>query len=504
MDECKQRSGQNSKLNSEPSKIRRRRRLAQSPVPGRASASLPSLPLDTSLFHPGLRLAVGLSGGADSVALLCALAACASELGLALHAAHLHHGLRGADADEDLEFCRNLTSQLAIPFHETRVDVAAEAKARKATIEEAGRLLRYEWFCRLMASGEVDAVATAHTLDDQAETVLGKILRGAWTEGISGIHPVVTYPEGPILRPLLGATRNQVETYLQMKGQSWREDPSNQDSAYTRNRLRHELLPLLETWNPQIKAHMAQMAELARDEEAWWQRELDRIEPMLLLEGTPVRRGGRRDVGAGAGRIAFDRTQLATLPTAVVRRILRRAAARMGARLDFAATEALRQLAIAGRAGQKLELANGLRAERTARELRLEYANPTPGRTLGPALGTTLGATFGASEGEAHAPKSVSVPGEIFAFGLHLMIESDQPRPAAVLRVWKAGDRVRLRYSSSPKRIKEVLERMKVHGAERAGWPVLELEGQIVWMKGVKLEPTAGLNVRETSAAEIP
>ena len=163
----------------------------------------PTLAIDVSLLRPGLRLAVGLSGGADSVALVRVLAARSGELGLVLHAAHLHHGLRGAEADGDLAFCRELAAKLGLPFHEARVDTAAEARADRnlgkpaETIEEAARRLRYAWFGRLMASGELDAVATAHTLDDQAETVLAKFLRGAWTEGLAGIAPRLESPGGP-------------------------------------------------------------------------------------------------------------------------------------------------------------------------------------------------------------------------------------------------------------------------------------------------------------------
>ncbi|MGH9590825.1 MAG: tRNA lysidine(34) synthetase TilS, partial [Terracidiphilus sp.] len=212
-----------------------------------------ALPLNFALLKPGMRVAVGLSGGADSVALLRALAARSGELGLVMHAAHLHHGLRGEEADADLEFCRELAEGLGICFHEERVDTAAEAGAKPEsgksteTIEEAARRLRYAWFRRLLALVEVDAVATAHTLDDQAETVLARFLRGAWTEGLAGIHPVLEFPEGRIVRPMLAATRAQVEEFLHGLGQGWREDSSNQQLTYTRNRIRHQLLPLLET-----------------------------------------------------------------------------------------------------------------------------------------------------------------------------------------------------------------------------------------------------------------
>jgi tRNA(Ile)-lysidine synthase len=450
-----------------------------------------TLPLDTTLLKPGMRLAVGLSGGADSVALLRALDERKAELGLVLHAAHLHHGLRGAEADEDLEFARSLAATLDVPFHDARVDAAAEARANSQTIEEAARHLRFAWFRRLMASGEVDAVATAHTRDDQAETVLAKFLRGAWTEGLSGIHPVLAFAEGRILRPLLGATRAQVEAYLGELGQSWREDSSNRHLTFTRNRIRHELLPLLETWNPRLREHLAEMAALARDEEAWWQAEVARIAPQHILPGRPVRGGGR---AAGDG-VAIDATRLRALAPALQRRLLRHAADQLGAGLenfglDFHSTEALRDLALSGKAGQWLELAGGLRAERTPRELRL---------CVGPI-------STDAQTPEPVPEYRVTIPGEVRAdrFGIRLRIDvsrrpdngaAPQPETFACLRNWGPGDRVRLRHSGSPRKVKEVLERMKVTGSVRALWPVLDLGGRIVWMQGVELEPEAAVIV---------
>jgi tRNA(Ile)-lysidine synthase len=459
----------------------------------------PSLSLDTTLLKPGLRLAVGLSGGADSVALVRVLAERSGELGLVLHAAHLHHGLRGEEADADLAFARDLATQLGLPFHQARVEAAAEALANPEsgkggeTIEEAARRLRYGWFRQLMAAGEVEAVATAHTLDDQAETVLAKFLRGAWTEGLSGIHPTVEFPEGRILRPLLATTRTQIEAYLGARGQGWREDSSNRHLTFTRNRIRHELLPQLEGWNPRLREHLAQMAELARDEESWWQAELERLAPQMLLPGRPVRGGGR----AAGEELALDVTRLAALAPALQRRLLRYSAEKLGAAPDYPATEALRALALHGRAGQKLELAQGLRAERTHRELRLtgsaasgnknepggdstapapEYTTAIPGEIVAPAFGVRLHIEASATPGEAQGANAAAAA-------------------SATLRNWKPGDRVKLRYSSGPRKIKEVLERLRVTGSSRALWPVLEVEGRIVWMRGAELEPAAGISV---------
>jgi len=458
------------------------------------SASIAAPPHDLSLLRPGLRLAVGLSGGADSVALLRLLAARRRELGLVLHAAHLHHGLRGQEADGDLEFCRSLAAQLDLPFHEARVDVAAEARPRPGkaaeTLEEAARRLRYAWFRSLLSEVPLDAIATAHTLDDQAETVVAKLLRGAWTEGLSGIHPKLESPGGgQILRPLLGATRAQIEAYLHELGQPWREDSSNRHLTFTRNRIRHELLPRLEDWNPRLREHLAQMATIARDEEAWWQAELARLAPQLLLPGRPVRGGGRAVTADGG--LSLEISRLAALAPALQRRLLRLAAGKLGVALDFPATESLLNLALIGRAGQKLTLPQGLAAERSARELRLSMS-PEPVQKL-------------------NSPQeyTVPIPGEIDApaFGLRLRVEhsgAGSPPSSATLRNWRPGDRVRLRYSSSPKKVKEVLERLHVTGSDRALWPVLEAGGRIVWMQGVELEPEAGLAFRLSSPGMEP
>ena len=444
-----------------------------------------------------MRLAVGLSGGADSVALLCALTDRSRELGVVVHAAHLHHGLRGEEADADLEFCRALAGTLGVPFHEARVDTAEEAKRAansgrdeadesgpSDSIEGTARRLRYRWFGQLISAGKVDAVATAHTLDDQAETVLAKFLRGAWTEGLSGIYPRLESPEGGlIVRPLLKTTRTAIEEFLTARKQSWREDSTNRHLTFTRNRIRHELLPQLATWNQQLREHLAQMAELAREEEAWWDAEIGRAAAGVFLRGRPVRGGGRATTTAEG--MALDLARLNAEPVALQRRLIRYAAEQLEAAPDFAATEAVRSLARSGKAGQKLELAQGLRAERTHREIRL---------TRGPnrASGDT------GNEVECY---ECFVPGELNApaFGCRIRVEPGEAGVGnsgenggplkAVLRPWRPGDRVRLRYSSSLKKVKEVLERMKVTGSDRARWPVLEVGGRIVWMRGVEVEP---------------
>jgi tRNA(Ile)-lysidine synthase len=472
----------------------------------------PTLTLDTAFLKPGMRVSVGLSGGADSVALLCALIEQGKELGLVLHAAHLHHGIRGAEADDDLEFCRDLARKFGVPFHEARVDTVAEARRVLKTqaadsadtfasdsIEGTARRLRYQWFGKLLREIPLDAVATAHSLDDQAETVLAKFLRGAWTEGLSGIYPKLDNAEGgAIVRPLLPCSRVEIEAFLTARNQPWREDSSNRHLMFTRNRIRHELLPQLSGWNPQLRDHLAQMAELAREEEAWWQTEVCRVAEQVILRGRPVRGGGR--AATAADGIALDVARLAAEPVALQRRLLRFAADQLESALDYPATEALRKLTLNGRAGQKLELAGGLRADRTHREIRVSRTPQAPSANS-------------ALEGERY---ECVIPGSVAApkFALSLRIDwvnaeamagpDESVPPLAILRTWRAGDRVRLRYSSGPRRVKEVLERMKVTGADRASWPVVEVAGRVVWMRGVELEPDPEIRVWVSTLPEQP
>ena len=390
--------------------------------------------LDRTHIRPGDRICAAVSGGADSVALLLLLHTANAQprnaLGVGLSAIHVHHGLRGDEADVDLAFVEALCARLEVPLHIRHASVPGRvAHARQTgqpeTVEEAARNLRYELFRQLIAEGHADSVLTAHTLDDQAETVLMKLLRGAWTEGLSGIHPCLLVesspssgsklppqspqitPQGPqpadhgpertsrILRPLLAVRRAKLVAFLESRNQGWRTDSTNADDAFTRNRIRHSVLPLLREFNPAIDQALANLAELAREDEARWQSELSRILPQLLLPGRPVRGGGRAVSTApgesGASSVSLEIDRLHALDPALRRRVVRAAARTLGARLSF--DETARLLALAGllpdsnpvdrpvsaRRGSSLHLPSQLRAERSARELRLFREAPPKG-----------------------------------------------------------------------------------------------------------------------------
>ncbi|MDE1161020.1 MAG: tRNA lysidine(34) synthetase TilS [Acidobacteriaceae bacterium] len=343
------------------------------------------LPLDAALFRKGERVCCAVSGGADSTAMLLAMVEANGRkdpLGVELSAAHVHHGLRGEEADGDEAFVRELCERLGVPLTVFLVDTTARMEAEGEGLEEAARTLRYAALRGLA----VDAIATAHTLDDQAETVVMKLLRGAWTEGLGGIAPELEgkaqslepRDSGPrVVRPVLRVRRSEIETFLYAREQGWREDSSNQNVSLTRNKVRHELMPVLRGFNPGLDGVLAGMAEVAREEEAFWAVEVERTLRAVLLPGKPVRGGGRASsTAAGSASGAVEIERLKAMPAALRRRVIRAAIRAAGVRLTAEETAKVLALGgfggfpgVTGKIGSRLELREGLRVERSAREL---------------------------------------------------------------------------------------------------------------------------------------
>ena len=219
-----------------------------------------------AMFSTGQRVGVAVSGGADSVCLLHVLHELAPRWNLHLSVVHIDHGIRGAASQADADFVRSLAGEFALTFHFRQADVPSIDD----NMEQAARRVRQEFYRELMQSGMVDRIATGHTRSDQAETVLFRILRGSGFAGLSGIRPVTR--EG-IVRPLLDCTRAEVEAWMAERRIECREDESNEDRSFARNRIRHELLPQLRReFNPQLDEALANLAVIARDEEDWWHR----------------------------------------------------------------------------------------------------------------------------------------------------------------------------------------------------------------------------------------
>jgi tRNA(Ile)-lysidine synthase len=212
------------------------------------------------MIRRGDHVLVAVSGGADSMALLLFLHELAPRMSLRLTAAHLNHGLRGAEAREDEEFVRRVCSDLGPAFVCESADVKTLAEANGKNLEETAREVRYDFLRRAAAEAGADRIATGHTLDDQAETLLFRLLRGSGPGGLEGIHAVI---DGRIIRPLLECPRASILEFLSARDAQWREDSSNRDLHFQRNRIRQELIPYLEKhFNPRLASVLTREASL--------------------------------------------------------------------------------------------------------------------------------------------------------------------------------------------------------------------------------------------------
>ncbi len=285
----------------------------------------------SSLGDPaaGGALVVGLSGGADSVALLDALATLAGPRDVQVIAAHLDHGLR-PDSAEDAAFCRSLCEQLGVTFRSEVADVRGRARSERGGLEQAARRERYCFLNRVRRETGAAAIAVAHTRDDQAETLLLRLLRGAGATGLGGMRPRA----GRIVRPLLDVSREDVLAHLADRGLEWREDPTNADMVHLRNRVRHELLPYLEArFNPALRRVLARTAGLLADEDAHLKEEAE-----ALLAGIARTEGET---------VVLDRAALAQAPPPVARVAVRQALRRVGGLARVGAVHVERILVLA-------------------------------------------------------------------------------------------------------------------------------------------------------------
>ncbi len=319
-------------------------------------------------------------------------------------------------------------------------------------------------------------IATAHTLDDQAETVLLRFLRGAGTRGLAGIYPKRELGAGVVVRPLLGTRRQELRAHLQQIGQMWREDLSNLDVKHARNRIRHELLPLLERdYNPALAQVLAESAEVARAEEEYWE---ERVIPL---------------VGQHAGQPALDVTLLRQQPPAMRRRLVRRAAEVAGVALHFHHVEQVLGVAAADSAGKEIELPGGYHAVRRGQELRFErrstpasapyeHVLAIPGEVRIPALGLAIRATRVEKRGYNREQQ--------VARGARQDPQLLDPRclgREVRVRNWRPGDRYRPAHSKSPKKLKELLQERHIPRPLKPLWPVVASEDRILWVPGFEV-----------------
>jgi tRNA(Ile)-lysidine synthase len=468
------------------------------------------------LLLPGSRVAAAVSGGADSVALLRVLLELREELGIVLSVAHFHHQIRGAEADADQQFVRELAEKYQLEFYSGTADVPSYARERKLSLETAARELRHRWFRELVRTGPPDKVATAHTLDDQAETVLMRIVRGTGTRGLAGI--LRQSRESTLVRPMLEVTRQEIEAYLSVLGQPWRKDSSNLDLKHTRNRVRHKLLPLLEEeFNPAIRQTLVDLADIARAEEEYWQAELERLLPQLVVESKTAERPKKSE-----WQLALDLAGLSKLPEAVRKKVLHKTAELMGVTLEHKHIQQLTHLIHRPKLSSTLSLPNKLWAECSLRELRFRrdkekelqtyaYSLPIPGEVHIPEIGRIIRAQV-LSAPPIHAQKrranedTLAEKTTISGYNTASLLSRILLAPELTVRNWRAGDRYFPSYTHSPKKVKELLQPsrlgMRINPSERKLWPVIESAGEIVWVKGFPVPQAFAFRYEEARLRE--
>jgi tRNA(Ile)-lysidine synthase len=420
------------------------------------------------MFAPNSRVGVAVSGGADSVCSLHVLHEIRARWNLTLTVFHINHLLRGPEADEDEQFVRELAGKLDLEFSAERINVRALAVERGSNLEQTARDVRRSVFLAAIQSGRVDRMAVAHTRSDQAETVLFRLLRGSYTTGLAGMRPVS--PEG-IVRPLLFCDRAEIEEWLRAHGMSWREDRTNADLEFARNRIRHELLPSLAAeWNPRLPELLAQHTVLAQEDEEYWEAEVDRIAPAVLSRSATV--------------VIADIRPFLRLPNALARRVIRRAFLWVRGdlrQIDFRhIDDALNQFRLPdGHARTQVPGVDILRSFDWVR-----FAPPAPGPQE---------RDF---DIPVRPPASIRLPGSNAALSLEVIERQDGSATlgteldwnriqslSLLLRNWRPGDAYQRVGHHGEHKLKALFHEARIPLWDRRNWPVLIAGDRIVWSK---------------------
>ena len=438
------------------------------------------------ITSPQSKLLVGVSGGTDSLALLHLLW---RQLGSErLVVAHLNHGLR-PEALADAQFVMDTAVAWQIPIVTKEADVAGMAKAEGLSVEAAGRRARYRFFAEQAAKVGATAVAVAHHADDQAETVLLHLLRGSGTAGLRGMLPVTVVPEDErvgLIRPFLNSSREQLEAYCARHGLTPVEDSSNADVQFSRNRIRHELLPLLQTYNPQIAARLQQLATITAADYAAQQAAFQQAWPQLL-------------VGQGDDWLILHRLLFAAQPVAWQRLALRHAVQQLRPTITdvgFRTIEQARQLILDEQSGTEATLPGGLIMQVEPYEV-VFGDGIHDGETPVPQL-------------ISEVPLQLTIPGQVDLGGGWRIVA--KLRPDVELQdvrqnedVWQAfvvvdADALWIRPSHSnerfqplgmaghSQRIQDLLADRKVSGGKRPLWPVVATANHAAWIVGQHLD----------------
>jgi tRNA(Ile)-lysidine synthase len=470
----------------------------------------------------GDRVAVAVSGGADSVALFRMMLAFRQAAGIAVLVAHFNHTLRGAESEADARFVAELAREHNVEFVIDQEDVAAVARRQRLNLEDAARRLRYAFFQRIVEQGIANRIAVAHTADDQAETVLAHLFRGTGTSGLAGAYPIV----GPVIRPLLHIHRKALRLHLTALGQSWREDSTNLDLTRQRARIRAELLPLIEEhFSPRIVNHLSELARFAREEKDFWnalveycfqthvreQKGAFRVQISNLL--LPLCLGSVASAPAQNIPPATALNQQA-LTERLVRRLYK------GVKGDCRNLTAVHvqqviHLASDALSGSRIELPGRILVERNFNELSVSRRSLRSSATAGIETDRAEHAYQYLLDIPEGGLAAISVPELKTRFSVKVIdwssgerdtkqvdaLDADLLRSPLLLRNWRPGDAYRPRGRRQVLKLKRLFLKQRVPRGERLRWPVIESGSSIVWARG--MPPASDFCVGESTRAGV-
>jgi tRNA(Ile)-lysidine synthase len=433
---------------------------------------------------PGDGIIVAVSGGADSVALLHILYGFREELGFSLSIAHMNHMAREKDSDADAEFVRDLGQKLGLPCMVHSTDVKAEAKNQKTSFQETARNLRYQFLESALKVKKSNFIALGHTSDDQVETFIINLLRGSGARGLSGMPEI----RAPFIRPMLTSSRHEVESYLQENDIKFREDSSNKENHYVRNRVRNELLPILAEYNPQIKSTIIDTVSILKDEDQFFEEYVEELLPEFV----------RTD--RGKPEVILSREFFLRQSKAIQKRLIRKALEPFIEGLRRISTVnvcAMIDLMEVARVGKEVRLPGGWRATGGTKSIKIE---------LSPRF---LNEPVTIKEQKNSAKIELEMPGntEWSEFGWHFNCRVLDPGSANFskgssqacfdydkvgghvgVRFFKPGDRFIPLGMNGRKKLKSFFIDEKIPQEERKVIPLLtSANGDIIWVYGRRI-----------------
>ncbi len=426
------------------------------------------------------RLLVGVSGGPDSVALLHLLMELGNRYNLQLYIVHLNHMLRGNESEEDARYVRRLAKKLKLPVFTGKRDVRKFAKANKLSLEEAARIQRHEFYEQIADKLNIRKIALGHNADDNAETVLMRLLRGAGEQGLIGIYPIRDIGNLKVIRPLLNIYRREIESFLKEKKINVRTDSSNTDNKFLRNKVRLELIPLLEkSYNQNIKHVLINTADILKEENEYLEEIAEKFYSQAVL-------------GKSNENIQLDISKIRSYPLAIQRRVLRCGIKELTGTLrqiTYQHCNEVLKLLNSNLAYGQIDLPNGLAVERLRKELVIRrgkaqnirsiiYPVKIHGETLVPELGVKLRCTV--SIKKSNIKLSTQNP-------YQENFDYDKIKKPVFIRTRKNGDTFQPLGMNGKKKIKDFLIDQKIPQPKKNKVLLLTDKTGIIWLIGLRI-----------------